>query len=166
MTNQGFLPDNYEMVTSWKYLKLKQWSNKIRILSNSLVGWVDWEDNNPVRTQKRQAPLSDKQRPKEFRAFAIRSYDDKEVIGAEITQATIKQAILALYENEDRGDPKQYDLTIEKTGEELKTKYTVLPSPKKELTEEQKEALENVDINLENLFEWKDSVTPKSNDPF
>ncbi len=47
-----------------------------------------------------------------------------------------------LYSNEDRGDPKEYDITINKTGDGMDTKYTLQPSPKKELTTEQQDVID------------------------
>jgi hypothetical protein len=71
----------------------------------------------------------------------------------------------AIVDNEDWGDPKGYDMTITKTGEDLETKYTVQPSPHRELTEEEKELIGETKVVLEALFEGEDpfDYTPEVN---
>jgi len=157
MTNETFLPKSYKMSKAGgKYLKLKQWLNKIRIVSNATVWRIDWDNKKPIRTKEKQKAISRERQPKEFRAFAVRSYEDNCIVSCEFTQSWIKHAIMDLYQNQDWGDPKEYDLTVNRTGEWMETKYTVQPSPKKELTEDQKKALENVEINMELLFDnWE-----------
>jgi hypothetical protein len=44
--------------------------------------------------------------------------------------------IFDLVENEDWGDPIEYDITIKRTGTGLDTEYSIAPSPKKELDQD------------------------------
>ena len=51
------------------------------------------------------------------------------------------------------GDPREYDLTINRKGQKLDTEYTVQPSPAKKLSAEIQAAFEAKPINLEALFD-------------
>jgi hypothetical protein len=89
---------------------------------------------------------------KHFWAFAVWNYDTESVELLEVTQATIQSAILSLVKDEDWGDPKQYDIKINRTGDGFETKYTVTPRPKKDTPKEALEAYKETPINLEALF--------------
>jgi len=64
----------------------------------------------------------------------------------EITQSTIQGSIFALTKNVKWGDPKSYDLAVNKTGEKMETKYSVIPSPHSELDEETKTEYKEANI--------------------
>ena len=57
------------------------------------------------------------------------NYQDSAVQISELTQFTIQSAIADLVESEDWGDPRGYDLTVNRKGKSLETEYTVQPSP-------------------------------------
>jgi len=153
-----FLPEGYKPpVTNSKYLKLALGSNKVRILSSTIVGWVDWQtmqdgSRKPLRTKDKQAPINPTQPPKHFWAMVVWDYNEGGLKILEITQASIRSSILALFQNDDWGDPKGYDLTITREGEKMETKYTVMPSPKSELSQEIKEKFESTKIDLNKLY--------------
>jgi flagellar capping protein FliD len=52
---------------------------------------------------------------KEFRAFVVWNYTDEKVQIMEITQNSIKNQIYKLANDEDFGDPKTYDLKINRS---------------------------------------------------
>lgn len=56
-------------------------------------------------------------------------------------------------QSEDWGDPRGYDVTVNRKGKSLETEYTVQPSPHKELAPEIRTAFEAKKINLEALFD-------------
>jgi len=166
MTKETFLPEGYTVNQGGgKYLKPDLWEQKIRILWNSLLWWVDWdrswEKPDPVFTREKKAQINEwkDNRPKEFWKFPAWDYKAKVIGIYTITQNTIKEAIVSLYNNPEWGDPKEYDLNIVGTGDWLARKYNVQPSPKKELTEEQKNELDKVEINMELLFENWEPIT-------
>ena len=168
----NFLPSNYKPpVGEGKYYKFEQGSNKFRILSDSIQGWEDWKEEDgqrkPIRTKEKQAPISSDQKPKHFWAFVVWDYSDEKIKIMELTQITIQSAILALYKSEDWGDPKNYDITITKTGEKMETKYNVIATPPKEVKKEIAEKYKNTKINLDKLFDGGDpfevdTVVPSS----
>ena len=55
--------------------------------------------------------------------------------------------------NSKWGDPTKYDLTITKTGQQILTRYTVVPSPHSDLDKEVEKAYKGMTIKLENLFD-------------
>lgn len=75
-----------------------------------------------------------------------------------LTQKSIQDAIIALNDDEDWGDPISYDLKITRSGKDLETKYTIVPSNKATITDEIKANLDATVYNLDNLFEWKQVI--------
>ena len=151
-----FLPEGYEApVNGGGYMKLEDGENKFRILSKPVIGWLDWDDKKPVRfgfKYKPEKPISKDQPIKHFWAFIVWNYKAKEIQILEITQATIQQAVQSLSKDEEWGAPFFYDIKVNKTGEKKETKYSTNPSPKKDLTEEQKKCALEKRINLNALF--------------
>jgi len=159
--NTDFLPQAYEVPQSaGGYMKFQQGENKFRILSKPIIGWLDWKDKVPHRfgfKNKPEKPLGD-QPIRHFWAMVVFDYSDQAVKILEITQATIQKAIEELAKNEDWGSPHEYDLKVTKKGQDKQTEYSVMPSPKKPLADNIKQAGLDRPINLDALF--------KSGDPF
>lgn len=134
----GFLPDGYKLPTEeGNYMKFRDGENKIRILSEPILGWLDWDDNRqPHRTPLDQKPtksLSSKldAKVKHFWAMVVWNYQEEKVQILEITQSTIQKAINTFVADPDYGSPFDYDIVISKSGAELKTEYQVTPKPPK-----------------------------------
>ena len=134
-----------------------------RILSSAIVGYQYFtKDNKPVRQKEPfdEAPLDIKEggKIKPFWAFIVWNYQFKRVQILELTQKSIMTYIKkALVDNVKWGDPKMYDITVNKTGEGLDTEYTVAGEPPlSEPSEEIKIAFTNKYINLEALYEGAD----------
>lgn len=140
------------------YVKIKDGETiKVRLLSDSLVGWIDWKDKKPLRTPTKPAKNVDDAKPaKEFWTFIVWDYASSKCKILEITQNTIKKAIFDLYKDSDWGDPKEYDIKISRKKEWDITKYSVVPSNKSEPTKEMMEAYINADIKLEKLMTNED----------
>lgn len=173
----SFLPKNYELPNSGSiFMKLAQGENKIRIVSDVVVGFEYWTgENKPVRL--REMPKSSPQDIKinedgtlsgikHFWALIVIDRQDEEAKLLMITQASIMSQLNDLLENPDWGDPKGYDLTITRKGENLKTKYSIQPSLKKKLTEEEKKIIENAGIDPALILfkEEKPKDKPKEDD--
>ena len=137
-----------------------------------MVGYEYWtNDNKPVRSKERPTHTPNakqeedgKVRIKEFWAVGVLDLNDGIIKTWQITQVTIKKAILNLYQDEDYGEPKNYDLKITRVGSRTETEYHVVPGPIKaiSLTPAQKKEIDA--LNLEALFEGKyPSDTPKKN---
>ena len=163
----SFLPDNYEAPASWgNYLKFKKGTTKIRILSSSIQGYLDWKENKPIRTREKQNAIDPERKPKHFWAFIVWDYEESKLKICEITQKGIQDSIYNLYKDEDWGDPTTYDLKISKEWDGMDTKYAVVASPKKDITEEMEKAYKNANIYLEALFEWDDPFNFTPSTPF
>jgi len=164
MTNP-FLPASYELPTqNGNYMKFKQGDNNFRVLSSAIIGWIDWDNKKPIRTKEKQEQIGENP-PKHFWAFVVLDLDDNEVEILEVTQSTIQTAILALVKNEKWGDPKGYDLTVTRTGEDLLTKYTVVPSPHTKLDKEVEKTYKEMEINLEALYDGANPFEKKAGKP-
>jgi len=66
------------------------------------------------------------------------------------------KAIRNLVNDEDWGDPKNYDLVVTREGEGLETEYSVNPKPKTELDKGIQVFYKDLNINLEALFDGDD----------
>lgn len=167
-----FLPAGYEKPASGsKYLKLQQGANKFRILSDAMVGWIDWDKTGekpvPVRTKEQpKKALNPMQGYKHFWTFIVFDYRDNSLKIMEITQSGIQDSILALYNDEAWGSPKNYDLSITREGENLETRYTVMPCPPTPVRKEILDLYVATPINLEALWtndDPFDTTSPKRN---
>ena len=65
---------------------------------------------------------------------------------------SIFKSIQALWRNEEWGDPGEYDITVERVGSDMDTKYTVVPSPKAPLSEGDKAILEANPLDLVKMY--------------
>lgn len=141
MENTGFLPVDYQ-APEGNYFKLQLGENTFRVLSSAIVGWEYWNtDNKPVRSKTAfmNTPADIRQengKPtavKFFWAFVVYSHRAGKAQIMEITQSSIQQAISGLVKNAKWGDPKEYDITITRTGSGLDTEYQVVPNPKESM---------------------------------
>jgi len=143
-TVDSFLPKDYEPESGGSdFLKLKQGDNKFRIVSNAIVGKEGWKDNKPFRRGGQDAKIdpsevdndakSGKPKINNYMACYVYSHDEEKVMIASFTQVGIKKAIAEYAGDEDWGNPSGYDITINRTGEGLSTKYTIKPSVPKPL---------------------------------
>jgi hypothetical protein len=158
----SFLPDGYEVPQAPSdYTKLKKGPNKLRILSTPILGYEYWteEPRKPVRSRTLwnvipvDADISKGWQPKHFWAMIVWNYDTQSIQIWQPTQKTILTEIQGYAENEDWGDPRKYDITIKRSGEGLKTEYTVQPSPHSVISPTIKAAYTEKKINLEALFD-------------
>ncbi len=165
-TKIQWLPTGYTVPKSQSaYTKIKDGENKIRILSRPITGWEDWENNKPIRfteDKKPKAAIDPKKPIKHFMAFIIWNYSEEQIQIYQVTQATIKNAIIGLCCDEDWGTPCFYDIKINRTGQQKDTEYTVNPVPHKPISDQVLKAFKEKPICLEALYHGLD---PFSADP-
>lgn len=160
----NFLPKGYKAPETGNYMKLQQGKNKFRILSEAIVGTEIWEEDSdgnkkPVRFRPDDSIPVDKYDTgdaRHFWAFVVYNRNADKIQILEITQKTIQRALKALAEDEDWGNPQNYDITITRKGEGMDTEYTVMPGQKSEISDEIKKEYKEADINLEALFDGED----------
>ncbi len=154
----------YELpVADSQFMQLEDGDNTFRILSKPVMGYEYWTTENKPKRSKvnwdvtpadiRKDPKGKDTKVKHFWSFLVYNYATKSVQSLEITQTTIMKAMKALIENPKWGSPEKYDVTINKTGKDLLTKYAVVPNPHTALTPEIEKALAGTDIDLESIFE-------------
>ncbi len=159
----SFLPKDYKAPTGTnEFMKLAEGSNRFRILTPAVIGWEGWKDGKPFRRSGIDQNITEDEvsidekygKPKinHFWAFTVFDYTDKKVKLYEITQKTIMKAIQAIVEDEDWGNPEEYDIAIEKAVKGEKTSYTVKPYPHKPISKEIKDAFEASSVDPESLF--------------
>jgi len=170
--NDTFLPDGYTAPeTESHYMELAEGLNSLRVLSPAIVGYEWWMENSdgqktPVRVRtEAEVPeeirmTADRRaRARHFWAFVVYNNDAKAIQMLVIKQQTIMGAIEALIRNPKWGDPRGYDLLIEKarTGtRERDVEYSVLPEPKTPVDEGIAELARQVPVDLEALYEGRD----------
>ncbi|MEB3189035.1 MAG: hypothetical protein VKL42_01665 [Snowella sp.] len=160
----GALPSGYKSPSSnGVYATLQPGSNKFRILSDIIVGWESWvgtkEEGNrkPVRArfdERRELPepTDPRDRVKFFWAMVVWNYRDEQIQILQLTQRTIQKALEELEANEDWADLRNFDITITKQGEGLKTEYGVTPSPAKALPIDIEQEYALMSVNLDALY--------------
>jgi hypothetical protein len=166
----GFLPSDYTPPTKGNnYMRLKQGDNRFRIISeHPVIGHEYWNtDGKPVRLRtlptvepkdlrKNAGSGHWTQSIKHFWAFAVWNKEAELVQILQITQSSIQNGISALIRNEDWGHPNAYDITINREGESMETKYSIMPNPHKGLPEEALDLIEATPVRLEALFDGGD----------
>lgn len=156
------IPSGFEPQSSTSnYLRLVPGKHRIRILSGAIAGWVFWEDTpdggrKPTRLPLEQnPPVEQAETVKKFLAFPIWNYEFSHVQIWEVTQSTIQRELKAYEKDADWGNLQDYDLEIERTGNDKNnTKYRVSPKPKSALSEEIEGQIKLP--NMDALYESKD----------
>ncbi len=171
MSKNDFFPQGYSTPQSsgGDYTKLEDGDNVIRILSKPLMYWIQFVDSKPERTPFVMGVPPPKQKGKDSVKHAwgliIWNGNKEKIELYEITQETIKVPIENLAKNDKWGNPFAYDITINKKGKDLETKYNVIPNPKEPVTDAVKKAYKDKPINLQalltgdNPFEATDEAT-------
>jgi hypothetical protein len=160
-----------------RYLILKDGQNTFRILSSAITGYEYWNtENKPVRTKEALTYIpkdiriekdGKMSKIKHFWAFVvydITSAEEADKNGLivrhsnyikimELKQVTIQEQLKALVDNQKWGNPKNYDITITRTGEGLGTEYTVMPNPHSELPANVLDDYVKMNIHLEALYD-------------
>jgi len=170
MSKITFLPKGYEAPKSSNYyMKLQEGDNKIRILTQPILGWEDWLEEGatkkPVRFRfdsKPTKPLNASKPVKHFWAFVVWNYAEEQIQILHVTQATIRNGIESLCNDEDWGAPFFYDIKIIKKGEKIETEYTVNPLPHKPLAKHIIEKFNERPCNLDALYDNEDPFASSS----
>lgn len=163
MNNENFFGvDNYQIPETSNYMKFKtEGPHKFRALSSAIIGYEYFKDDNkPIRSR---TPFEDTPGIKKggkvshFWAFIVWNYDAKRIQILEITQKSIQTAMQAYIKNPDWGNPKTYDITVNRKGMTVNdTEYTVMPSPHKPLDAEITAKFAATKIHLDALYEGLD----------
>lgn len=166
----AFLDDAYELpASSDYYTKFVKWDLQLRILWDSLVCWLDWKDWKPVRTMEQKKPIGEMDKfgkvikPKQVWIFVVYNYATEKIEICELWQKWLQEALYKHFKDENRGDPKRYDIKVNKSGEGTDTKYTLIPIPHKELSNDIAILYKEKKIDLRELLRGGDPFNPTDN---
>lgn len=147
------------------YMKLQKGENKIRILSQFIDGWEDWEERDgkkvPVRSREKREYAS--KECKQFVAAIVWNYNERRIQILSLTQSSIIKSLVTLSEDQDWGPVWFYDIKITRTGDDKLTRYAVNPLPRKSLTSDIEKEFQETPINLQAMFTGGDPFKPDSN---
>ena len=167
-----FLPEGYKTpeIPS-NYMELEVGQNAFRILSSAIVGYKWWVDagegrRKPIRVRTADEVPTDvknatdeEDKAKHFWAFTVYNYNTETIQVLELKQQTIMRAIEAFVNNAKWGDPKKYDIIIEKvkTGaKDWDVEYNVIPEPPTPLDAGIAELAKHIPVNLNALYKGED----------
>jgi|SRR6185369_5924456 len=154
--DNGFMPAGYEVPKGdSNYLKFQDGENRFRIMSQPIIGWLDWDGKNPLRyamDNKPEHPIDRAKPIKHFWAMVVYNCLECKIQILEITQSGIQKTIQSHANNKDWGNPIGYDITVKKKGSGKETEYTTIMSPPKPIDVLMKNAFESRKINLNALF--------------
>jgi hypothetical protein len=152
-------------------MELEEGLNTFRVLSSAVVGYEWWVDSGEdgrkplrVRTadevpEEVKNAVESRAKAKHFWAFTVYNYKAKSIQVLEIKQQTILRAMEAFVKNAKWGNPKLYDLVIEKvkTGSrDWDVEYSVIPEPPSPIDEGIAELAKMVPVRLEALYDGGD----------
>ena len=159
----SFLPIDYKVPSTSNYLnKFADGKNKIRILSDAVMGFEYWNtEKKPIRSKEMpeeipqdiQLDKDGKFKINHFWAFQIWNYNEDRAQILMLTKKSIMDAIKTYVDEPDWGDPKKYDLVIIKTGSGFDIEYETIANPHSPIPEKAKNAPK---VNLEALISGDD----------
>jgi hypothetical protein len=145
---------------------------RLRLFGTGVSGFEGWTDENkPVRWELKPTELPSNikvregQTPlKRFIAIVVYDYSSQDFKILQMTQKTLMEQLFKYVKDEEYGDATQYDIKISKTGEGMKTEYTLLAAPPRPVAKDIQAAYEKdgVRINLQALFDGDDPFAEAS----
>ena len=142
------------------YTKLAEGSTKLRVVSDIIDGWEAWshqgDSNDVYRQEVKFTPAELKElgvtdmKQKQFYAMIVWNYTTEKFEVWVVTQKGLKDTIYANYEDEDWGDPVEYDMTVNRSGTDINTTYTLTPKPHSKFKGGDMELVKK--ITLDNLY--------------
>jgi hypothetical protein len=142
-----------------------QGEKRLRFFGAGITGHSAWtSEGKPIRWEQKPAELPSNIQPdmngkvgtKRFLAGLVYDYDEQDFKILELTQRTLMEQLFKFMKDTDYGDPTGYDIKISKTGEGIKTEYSLVAAPPKPVSKEIVTASESVNCNLKALFDGDD----------
>lgn len=174
-----FLPEGYKIPRkSDQFMKIAPGKHKIRIMASPIRGFVFFAETidkeskekklKPVRRIEEGGDFTSQEMldagaklgsegklegSKYFWLLIVWNYAEKKFQALELTQISIVDALFKMINNDEYGDPRGYDITIDRSGTTKNdTEYSVLPSPPKKVATEIQEAFNLLSHNLEGVM--------------
>ena len=163
------LPTGYESPKKEsKYLnKFEQGSTKFQVLAedpeNAFIwGWQIWHDHKPIRQMTmKDMPTGDigfdgnESEPEFFWSMVIWNITLNKLQILNVTKRQIQKQIESFIDS-DWGNICNMCLEVKREGQQLETRYTVIPTRLKKVPSEIMQEFELLDIDLTLLFDGKD----------
>ena len=114
---------------------------RVRFFGTGRTGFEAWtDDNKPVRwpTKPEKLPANIRQQEgfqtlKRFLAGLVYDYSANDFKILQITQKTLMDQLFRFIQDEDYGQPVNYDIKIGRTGDGKNTQYTLVAAPPKDI---------------------------------
>lgn len=158
MSNDSFLPENYEVPKSGGgFTKFENGENRFRILSSPLLMWLEWRDGKPTRhafdpDNKPQKGPSQKDSVKHAWGLIVWNYSTEKIEVMELDKQDIIAALKSHASDADWGHPKKYDIVINKSGSGMDTEYKFVAKPHSQPKQEIVDAFIENPIDLAKLL--------------
>jgi len=158
-----FLPTGYRVPDKKdQFMKLSVGENNVRVLSTPIMGYVVFnEDKQPIRRNMEAGDFTNEDLEKlrakrgedgkfegsrHFWLMLVWDYNTNTPKILEVKQVSILKAMYALFNNEKWGDPRSYDININREGTgKTDTKFTVTPEPPSEPAKSIIQTLEQIE---------------------
>jgi hypothetical protein len=140
-------------------MKLEKGENKFRILDTPFAAYEYWEDEGnkrkPVRVLTYEEVPAEKKigddQAKYFWAIPVYDYATASIRVLQVPQVTVLRSIQQFIDDSEWGDPKGYDIVVNRSGDGMKTEYAVMPKPKtvldKDAIDQWKEVKPTLDLS-------------------
>ena len=146
--------------TDGGFYDLEQGQNQFRIVVTPVWGYkYNFENRGEAKEMSHPFYAPSNPEVKENKnklalnaAMVIYDYSSKQLRPFNIHQKKILNAIDGYEANPKYGDVTGYDVIVGKTGEGRETRYEVMVNPPEDMPKEVKEALKEVEIDMENVF--------------
>jgi hypothetical protein len=154
--NLGQLEEKKEFL---KLNDLPDGEHRFRIVQPAIGGFIEWDNNKPIRTEERPRVIKNPDKPpRVFWALYMWDYAQRDLFVVEVSQKSLLSALKSFGENEEWGDLTTFDIKIKKTktnkmmNDKYIFDYNVIPVPHKPMSAEIKDALLAKPAKLELLF--------------
>lgn len=155
----SFLPQGYEQPKSGGgFTTLVEGANKLRVVSDALLMWLEWRDGKPKRhpytspDNKPAKGTGQKDSVAHAWGLGVYNYKTKQIEVFELDKQGAITQLLALVQNPSWGHPKKYDIIITKSGSGMDTKYNLAPEPPSDPSNEVIEAFTETPFDLNQLL--------------
>ena len=153
----GLLDQSYEVPSGGEsiFMRLEGGENRFRILDKPNMGYQYFEDNKCIKVREKNQAADGAENVKHFWDVPVWAKD--KIMILTVTQKTIQDPLATLDSSEEWSNLNEYDVIINKSGQNLETKYQVTPCPKSPVQQEAKDAY----ADFEKDYDWKDVFSAK-----
>ncbi len=176
----AWFAEDYKVPSKSSYMKFQDGDNLVRFLIPPTMGNELWINGKPVRkhldeefTAQEQASADinkftgQKKSVQHFWACVVWNYKTNSIELLNITQGKVQQDLLSLAKNPKWGALDKYDINIVRGKNGQQVVYTVQPEPPSKMSQQIKDRISQVNIDMEKYFEGGHPLdfAPSGNEP-